>query len=221
MVARVFLCHASEDKGQVREVYQRLAAIEAFEPWLDEEDLLPGQDWAYEIPRALQASDFILIFFSSVSVGRRGYVQREMKLALDALQEMPVGSIFTIPVRLDECEVPEPFRRYHYANLFDPRGFDRLVTALRHGIEQRGEPVAESLETPSQTPESATTPPTRPPVLPRLYELKAALHHVVQAAATASNVSTISSSRRSATASPPPWSLPNKISSASGSRIFC
>jgi hypothetical protein len=27
IVARIFLCHASEDKAQVREVYQRLVAI--------------------------------------------------------------------------------------------------------------------------------------------------------------------------------------------------
>jgi formylglycine-generating enzyme required for sulfatase activity len=174
-MARICLCHASEDKGQVREVYQRLAAIEGFEPWLDEEDLLSGQDWAYEIPRALEASDFILIFFSSTSVGRRGYVQREMKLALDALQEIPAGEIFTIPVRLDECEVPEPFRRYHYANLFDPRGFDRLVTALHRGLEQRGEQVPDSLEIPPTNPEPTTTPPaatddTQPTPPPSFYE---------------------------------------------------
>jgi hypothetical protein len=30
---------------------------------LDEEDLLPGQEWAREIPRALQTSAFILVFF--------------------------------------------------------------------------------------------------------------------------------------------------------------
>jgi len=78
-VARIFLCHASEDKAQVREVYHRLRAIAGFEPWLDEEDLLPGQDWAREIPRALQTSDFILIFLSRNSVAKRGYVQREMK----------------------------------------------------------------------------------------------------------------------------------------------
>ena len=58
-MARIFLCHASEDKAQVREVYHRLRAIDRFEPWLDEEDLLPGQEWAREIPRALQASDFL------------------------------------------------------------------------------------------------------------------------------------------------------------------
>ena len=69
--------------------------------------------------RALQTSDFILIFLSRISVAKRGYVQREMKLALDAWQELPEGVIHTIPVRLDDCDVPESFQRYHWANLFD------------------------------------------------------------------------------------------------------
>ena len=79
-MARIFLCHASEDKAQVRDVYRRLRAIDGFEPWLDEEDLLPGQNWTREIPRVLQTSDFILVFFSRTSVAKRSYFQREMKL---------------------------------------------------------------------------------------------------------------------------------------------
>src|SRR5687768_15998441 len=130
-MARIFLCHASEDKAQVREVYHRLRAIDGFEPWLDEEDLLPGQDWDHEIKRALKTSDFILIFFSRSWVARRGYVQREMKLALDAWQEVPEGTIHTIPVRIDACDVPESFRRYQWVNLFEPNGFDRIVRAIR------------------------------------------------------------------------------------------
>jgi hypothetical protein len=54
----------------VREVYQRLKA-EGFEPWLDEEALLPGQLWNQEIRRVLRNSDFILIFFSQNSVLKR------------------------------------------------------------------------------------------------------------------------------------------------------
>jgi formylglycine-generating enzyme required for sulfatase activity len=145
-VARIFLCHASEDKAQVREVYHRLQAIDGFEPWLDEEDLLPGQEWAREIPRALQTSDFILIFLSRISVAKRGYVQREMKLALDAWQELPEGTIHTIPVRLDDCDVPEPFRRYHWANLFDPTGFDRIVRAIRAEVAKRPTTHATAVE---------------------------------------------------------------------------
>jgi formylglycine-generating enzyme required for sulfatase activity len=157
-MARIFLCHASEHKVQVREVYHRLQAIDGFEPWLDEEDLLPGQDWAREIPKALQTSDFILIFLSRNSVTKRGYVQREMKLALDAWQELPEGTIHTIPVRIDECEVPESFRRYHWANLFDPSGFDRMVRAIRAEIAKRSGPTPPPSPQPSLRPIDAAPP---------------------------------------------------------------
>jgi hypothetical protein len=40
---RVFLCHASQDKPIVRELYQRLLAVSWIDPWLDEEKLL--QAW--------------------------------------------------------------------------------------------------------------------------------------------------------------------------------
>ena len=73
-MARIFLCHASEDKAQVRAVYHRLRVIDGLEPWLDEEDLLPGRDWTREILRALHTSDVILVFFSRLSVAKRRYV---------------------------------------------------------------------------------------------------------------------------------------------------
>jgi hypothetical protein len=135
-VARIFLCHASEDKAQVRVVYHQLKDL-GFEPWLDKEDLLPGQDWTREIPRALKNADFILIFFSRTSVAKRGYVQREMKLALDTWQELPKGTIHTIPVRIDACDVPESFRRYQWVDLFNPNGLDRIVRAIRAELSKR------------------------------------------------------------------------------------
>ena len=39
---RVFLCHSSQDKSIVRELYQRLNAEGWIDPWLDEEKLLPA-----------------------------------------------------------------------------------------------------------------------------------------------------------------------------------
>ena len=49
---RVFLCHSSQDKPIVRELYQRLNAESWIDPWLDEAKLLPGQDWDMEIEKA-------------------------------------------------------------------------------------------------------------------------------------------------------------------------
>lgn len=41
---RVFLCHATADKKEVRKLSQRLQA-DGIDVWLDEEKLLPGQEW--------------------------------------------------------------------------------------------------------------------------------------------------------------------------------
>jgi hypothetical protein len=89
---------------------------------LNEEDLLPGQEWAREIPRALQTSDFILIFLSRNSVAKHGYVQREMKLALDAWQELPEGTIHTIPVRIDDC-ISSLYQQHRHGICADSRGY--------------------------------------------------------------------------------------------------
>ena len=48
-----FLCHASEDKVQVRELYRKLTE-DGVDVWLDEQKLLPGQDWKIEISEALR-----------------------------------------------------------------------------------------------------------------------------------------------------------------------
>jgi hypothetical protein len=138
-MARIFLCHASEDKLQMRKVYQRLKS-EGFEPWLDEEEILPGQLWDQEIIKALKSSDFILIFFSHNSVGKRSFVQREFKLAFDVWNEIPEGQIHTIPLRLDDCQVPEQFNRLQWVNL-DERGLDRIVRAIRTGLLQQHPPI--------------------------------------------------------------------------------
>jgi formylglycine-generating enzyme required for sulfatase activity len=142
-MAQIFLCHASEDKPRVREVYGRLRA-EGLHPWLDEENLLGGQLWEREIPIALKASDFILIFFSQNSIRKIGYVQNEFKLALETWRLIPGGMIHTIPVRLDNCEIPGEFRRFQWINLFEERGFERIIRAIRVGWSQRPRPASEA-----------------------------------------------------------------------------
>ena len=75
---RVFLCHSSGDKPAVRDLYHRLKA-DGFAPWLDEEELLPGQDWQEEIPAAVRVCDAVIICLSHQSVTQEGYLQREIR----------------------------------------------------------------------------------------------------------------------------------------------
>src|SRR5262245_55574275 len=109
---KVFLCHSSDDKVPVRDLYRRLTE-DGFDPWLDEEDLLPGQEWEDEIPNAVQQSDIVLVCLSPRSITKKGYVQKEIRFALDIADEQPHGTIFIIPLKLEDCDVPERLLRWH------------------------------------------------------------------------------------------------------------
>jgi hypothetical protein len=127
---RVFLCHSSGDKAAIRELYGRLRNDD-FDPWLDEAKLLPGQDWNLEIRKAVKASDTIIVCLSRESINKAGYVQKEIKYALDVADEQPEGAIFLIPLRLEECDVPQRLGHLHWVDLFDEQGYQRLLHALQ------------------------------------------------------------------------------------------
>jgi len=128
---QIFLCHASNDKARVRRLYRRLREA-GLTPWLDEEDILPGQDWDYEIRNAIRHSDYFLACLSKNSVDKRGYFQKEIKMALDVLDEMPEGQVYLIPARLDDCEVPSRLRVSQWIDLFEisTRGLSRLLMTI-------------------------------------------------------------------------------------------
>ena len=107
---RVFLCHAREDKAIVRELYRQLTAEGWMDVWLDSEKLLPGQNWDIEIEKAVEESDIVIVCLSKQAVTKEGYVQSEQSFVLDIARTKPEETIFVIPLRLDECQVPRRLR---------------------------------------------------------------------------------------------------------------
>ncbi|EKF58551.1 TIR protein [Agrobacterium albertimagni AOL15] len=113
MLYDCFLCHAKEDKQFTDDLYLALRRA-GLNPWMDKppqpyEDfgISYGADWDHSIRTAIKNSALFLAILSSVSVGKRGYVQREYKLALDAMAEIPHGSIYLLPILIDECKIPD------------------------------------------------------------------------------------------------------------------
>jgi len=132
---RVFLCHSSGDKPAVRKLYERLSSS-GVSPWMDEENLLPGQDWDLEISKAVRNSDVVVVCLSRGSTTKAGYVQREIKVALDIADEQPEGTIFLIPLRLEQCSVPVRLQRLHWVDIFNERGYELLMRSLRARADQ-------------------------------------------------------------------------------------
>ncbi|MBE0680662.1 MAG: TIR domain-containing protein [Anaerolineales bacterium] len=146
---RVFLCHSSADKPAVRELYQKLRAEPWIQPWLDEEELYPGQDWNMEIEKAVEAADAIIVCLSNNSITKEGYVQKEIKTALDYSDYKPEGTVFIIPVRLEDCKSPNRLSKWQYADYFESQrepAFQRLLVSLKKR--------ADSLDLNKEEPES-------------------------------------------------------------------
>lgn len=126
---QIFLCHSSEDKAAVRKVFDELLQF-GFNPWLDEQRLLPGQDWKAEIKKALRKTDVVVVVLSKKSVTKSGFVQAEIKYALDIADEKPEGTIFIIPLRLEKCTVPDRLSQWQWVDYFEEGGSERLFSAL-------------------------------------------------------------------------------------------
>src|SRR5512138_14363 len=127
---QIFLLYARDDQEAVRRLYERIVK-EGANVWLDRETLLPGQDWQYEIRKAIQGSDLTIVCLSRQFNKQGGYRHEELKIALRKAGSLPEGQTFIIPARLDSCDMPEPLRRWQRVDLFDPQGYKVLVEALR------------------------------------------------------------------------------------------
>lgn len=107
-------------------------------------------DWRHEIRRAIRRAYAVVICFSQeVAARHRSGIYPEALLAIEEYRQLPPGSIYLIPVRLSECEIPPieltPTRTVqdlHHEDLFPPthRGaaLARLLQALATAKHERG-----------------------------------------------------------------------------------
>ena len=145
----VFLCHAKEDKPTVRELYRQLSAEGWLDVWLDEENLFPGQEWDMEIEKAVEQADVVLVCLSTHSVDKEGYVQKELRFVLNIADEKPEGTIFVVPLRLDDCQVPRRIRAWQYVDYF-PKSHRKLAyQRLLESLKLRAGKLGISMEKPA------------------------------------------------------------------------
>ncbi|HEY6328686.1 MAG TPA: TIR domain-containing protein [Blastocatellia bacterium] len=133
---QIFLSYVRADRELVKAVYQELSS-KGFRPWMDIEDLFPGEVWRQKIERAIAASDFFLACLSRRSVNKRGFLQREIRNALDLFQEKLPDDIYLIPVRLEDCKVPETLTHLQWVDLSSQDGWERLLRAINVGLHRR------------------------------------------------------------------------------------
>jgi len=137
---KVFLCYTHADKARVKQLYDRLVQ-DGVDVWMDKENLFGGSNWEYEIRTAVRNCDIFIVCISeqfTKQYALKRFAQTEVGIALDEAAVKPKDQIYIIPVRLEECKVPKSLSFWHWVDLFDDDGYERLVRSLNRRIKQLG-----------------------------------------------------------------------------------
>ena len=131
--ARIFLSYSWGDKERVMQIHDLLKAAGA-DPWIDSKEIRGGAEWELSIKQQMRNSERVIIFLSCLSVHRAGFAWAEIRMAARIAEEQPEGKPFIIPVKLDDCTLPDVLSRWDCIELHRPDGEAKLLEAL--GLRQ-------------------------------------------------------------------------------------
>ncbi len=103
----VFISYIREDSSLVDRVAADLEDA-GLTYWRDKKDLPPGFHWKVAIREAIgSGSVFLACFSTSFERRETTYMWEELNLAVDQIRKRPDDRTWFIPVKLDDCEIPE------------------------------------------------------------------------------------------------------------------
>ena len=134
----VFLSYAREDQVAVRHFHAELKAAH-LKAWFDEDSVQAGDPWNDLIREKIWKCALFVPFFSRHTMARRqGVFWRECNMARDRFRDMDRGTVFIVPVVIDDSgsdAVPHDFHAHHIAHLPDgqpdPGFVRRLIQQVR------------------------------------------------------------------------------------------
>ncbi len=87
-------------------------------------------NWQQVIESEIEKCDYFLAFLSRRSVSKTGYVNRELRYALEQGERRPFGQRFIVPILLDDCVLPREFREIHSLRMWERGSYEKRVQAL-------------------------------------------------------------------------------------------
>jgi hypothetical protein len=133
---RIFLSYAHEDFEKVQELYLKLQSA-GFEPWYDKKNLDIGDIWENEISKSLKETDFFIFCMSIISVKKKGYIDKEITMAATEFEERGFDKGIILPIRLDNCEIPNTkmgeyytLDQFQWLDLRENGAYDKLENGI-------------------------------------------------------------------------------------------
>ena len=141
----VFISYCHENKAAVDKLCHALTSNGAT-VWIDKDNINPDMPWKQAIQQTIHHGDFFIACFSKEYNAReKTYMFEELSIAIDKLQEKPIDKIWFIPVKLNECEIPdidigegESLRTLQYVNLYEDwnSGIQKILNIMPSGFSE-------------------------------------------------------------------------------------
>jgi hypothetical protein len=126
---RIFVSYSHRDQEVARQIVLTLKK-EGLKPWLDEEEIGPGDSFIEGMNRGLGDASYVLLLLSTASVNSF-WVSREW------MAELATRATVVVPIVLDDCDVPPLLRDIVHFDLRNDRasGVQKIVDfkMLRQG----------------------------------------------------------------------------------------
>lgn len=126
---KVFISYSHKDKGKVNPIASSLIRV-GWEVWVDERQLLGGDQIVSELGKAISDADYYIVFLSKDSV-KSPYVQYELTNALTL--QISRNRPRVIPVKLDEFSVPTILASFNYIKM---ESAEQVFAAIVKTVEQ-------------------------------------------------------------------------------------
>ena len=148
----VFLSYPCEHQIAAMDVKNFVRSVGA-NCWFDKESLIPGEDWDRARKIALEVADVVVILCATQTNERNGVYQRELNEALRLQSDKRLGSVYLIPLRIEDVTLPPELLRLQYADYFDPSWRRQLAAGLERAAEQMGKLVPLSMRVAASKPD--------------------------------------------------------------------
>lgn len=132
----IFVSYSRDDSTHAQALVAKLRRA-GFNPWIDTENIIGGENWQQAIERAIAKSAFFVTCLSSNSVSKRGVIRKELRAALEVQRGLLESDIFVIPLRLEPCDLPEELAAYQSIDYYTVDGWERLLSAIHEGLRRR------------------------------------------------------------------------------------
>jgi hypothetical protein len=131
---RVFIIYSHEDYQVAAHLVEMLRE-NGFDPWFDQNEIVPGQRVEEAVTKGLSQSAIAILLVSKNIENASNAVSFQLAIALSSLRGKNELYSPVIPVLLDDQPPPEELRGIRSCRLEDDKDFDFLVRGLNTALE--------------------------------------------------------------------------------------